>query len=81
MLELFASPETWIALMTLIALEIVFRIDNIIFYLRFGWQLAALAKGASAPLGNRTRSDHASMSTVCIELVNWPSDNIAYIIW
>ena len=31
MLEFFASPETWIALMTLIALEIVFRIDNIIF--------------------------------------------------
>jgi predicted tellurium resistance membrane protein TerC len=31
MLELFASPETCIALMTLIALEIVFRIDNIIF--------------------------------------------------
>jgi|GEM_PF-6009110 predicted tellurium resistance membrane protein TerC len=28
MLELFASPETW---MTLIALEIVFRIDNIVF--------------------------------------------------
>jgi predicted tellurium resistance membrane protein TerC len=31
MIELFASPEAWIALATLIALEIVLGIDNIIF--------------------------------------------------
>ena len=29
--ELFANPETWIALITLIALEIVLGIDNIVF--------------------------------------------------
>lgn len=31
MFELFASPETWLALGTLVALEIVLGIDNIIF--------------------------------------------------
>ena len=29
--ELLANPETWIALITLIALEIVLGIDNIVF--------------------------------------------------
>jgi predicted tellurium resistance membrane protein TerC len=31
MLELFANPETWIALLTLTVLEIVLGIDNVIF--------------------------------------------------
>src|SRR3954453_9841536 len=31
MIELFANPEAWVALITLIALEIILGIDNIIF--------------------------------------------------
>ena len=31
MFEWFASPEAWIALATLIALEVVLGVDNIIF--------------------------------------------------
>lgn len=31
MIELFTNPETWVALLTLIALEVVLGIDNIIF--------------------------------------------------
>ncbi len=31
MLELFSSPETWISLLTLTALEVVLGIDNVIF--------------------------------------------------
>src|SRR3989304_10216945 len=31
MLEIFSSPETWVSLITLTALEIVLGIDNVIF--------------------------------------------------
>ena len=31
MMELLASPEAWVALLTLTALEIVLGIDNVIF--------------------------------------------------
>ena len=31
MIELFSQPETWVALLTLTALEIVLGIDNIVF--------------------------------------------------
>jgi len=37
MFEWFTSPEAWIALGTLTALEIVLGIDNIIFYFHPGW--------------------------------------------
>jgi predicted tellurium resistance membrane protein TerC len=48
MIELLASPEAWIALLTLVALEIILGIDNVIF-------ISVLVSRIPEPLATRAR--------------------------
>ncbi len=51
MLELFASPENWIALLTLTVLEIVLGIDNIVFISILSGKLPEHQRGTARQVG------------------------------
>ena len=44
-MEWLTNPEIWIALLTLTSLEIVLGIDNVIFHLDSGGQVACRSAG------------------------------------
>ena len=47
-LSIFSNPETWVALLTLTALEIVLGIDNIVFISILAGKLPRGSAGAGA---------------------------------
>ena len=69
MLEWIASPEAWVAFGTLVALEIVLGIDNIIFISILAGKLPPLEGGMRLHAGSLKQSEehaHWTRSQVCV---------------
>ena len=75
-MDWLTSPETWIALLTLTALEIVLGIDNIVFISILSARLPADWQPKAPVVGAGTRNDHASSS--CIALVDYGPNQLAF---
>ena len=56
------DPTAWVALLTLIVLEVVLGIDNLIFISILTNKLPEAAAGARPPAGHRRGADHAAGS-------------------
>ena len=76
MLELLTDPQAWIALATLLALEIVLGVDNVVFISILAGKLPASQQRAGAPRRTRARDGHAHPAAA-LALLDHPAHRAA----